>query len=180
MGDFLMLALILVLILRASLAQTPSAPTSTALSMPASVPGPATAVSVPDVPPEQSDPVTTLDGSDESDNSNPGYLTSTTVAQIVQENAGGAAPTGAPPIPTASSAYSYAAGYRGWTRALAQANINALAALSDQVWAGTVTQAQFQAQVQDPNVYGNPAGDPVYSADSLYYTPDQWLAEESR
>jgi len=172
-----MMALILVLVLRAATAQNTSAPISAPLSTFGS---PLTA---PDVPAEQSDPVSNvLDGPDESTpsidpltNAPPITLSASTVAQIVQINAGLGAPTGPPPIPTESSAYSYAAGYRGWTPQLAQANVDALAALSAQVWAGTVTSTQFQAIVQAPGTLG--AGQsvaPPYSADSLYYSPNQF------
>ena len=113
---------------------------------------------------------------DESDATGETFaLNAPIAAAIVQEIAGGPAPTGPPPIPTASSAYSAAAGYRGWTPQLAQANINALAVLSEEVNAGTLSLAQFQGIVQDPNVNGAdnaPNGDPVYSVDSAYYSND--------
>jgi hypothetical protein len=104
-----------------------------------------------------------------------------------QEENGLAAPTGPPPIPTESTVYSYSSGYRGWTPALAQANVNAIAALSAKLWAQigpptpaniAIFETQIGTQLQSPNPasLGNGSSvngmDPALTIYSDYYSDD--------
>jgi hypothetical protein len=163
-------ALVLVLLSSRRKAASTGGAASSAPGVATAVPAAAIAPPAP-VPTATVTPVTENSDQDENDaDTTDGGLTlsAATDAQIEQEISGSGAPSGPPPIPTESSVYSAAAGYDGWTPALAQENIDALFALSQEVNTGQITAAQFQAIVQAPG-YAPGEVPPPFSAYSDYY-----------
>lgn len=194
--DWLIIGVVFYLILHAGGAQaaSPAAPTAIPTPVSSLVPlAPVTAAGVPTgVPAAGYQALGVVTGQVSP-------LSETTVSEIDAEEDGLGAPAATtamgqpilPPIPTESTAYSAASGYKGWTPALAQANVDAIGALSAKLWAqiGPATPAniatfesEIETELQSPqseNAAFSSGGsvnglDPSLSIYSAYYSDDEF------